>query len=326
LPFCVERLISATVKCAAVGFGIMLLVAYSRCQPTSTPPAVPPSIQAQLDQHCSEMVNRLHDKGEQSESDKRSKKNVFYSWKLNTCVEATIDPVEWSYEMTDATYGFFRAPKWITSKKPLDFIREDSIGWVEAEGYWQSIDPSPEKKLIPMIDAKIDCTRSEGVCREIDAEITIGVLNSNSSDYQISSWDDSGIVAEDAGSGSCAIGHRLMVDFKSKSVSVVDFPTKVSANQFCEAFKWVNSYALHGGDYMLMGLNMIFYCDVHGASSAILSKVQERHGDISELTYSLWQDNGEGGPPATIKTPEKPYSQDRCARLFENKMQELMNQ
>ena len=125
------------------------------------------------------------------------RESAFYSWKLNTCVETTIDPVGWSYEITDATYGFFRPPKWVTSKTPLDFIREDSIGWVEAEGYWKSIDPSPEKKVIPMIDgAKIDGTRSEGICREIDAEITIGVLNSDSSDYQISSWDDSGIVAE----------------------------------------------------------------------------------------------------------------------------------
>ena len=186
-----------------------------------------PSVQAQLDQHCSEAVNRLHDNEEQSETDKRLKKGAFYSWRLNTCVETAVDPTGWFYEITDATYGFFRSPKWITDKRQLTILREDSIGWVEAEGFWEPIDPSPNKKLISMIDAKIDCTRSEGICRENDAEIAVGALTSDSTDYQVSSWDNSGIVAADEGSGLCSTGHKLMIDFKTNAVTVVDYPTKI---------------------------------------------------------------------------------------------------
>jgi len=301
--------------------GILSIAA--ACSSSQDAPKVPPSVQAQLDQHCLEAADAWSDRDADSEDQKAIKRGAFYSWKLNTCVKTTIDTKPWSYEMLDATYGFFHPPKWIAAKSPLKIIRDESIGWASAEGYWESIDPSPEKKLVPRIAASIDCNRSEGTCREIDAEITIGALSSDSSEYRISSWDKNGIVAEDEGHGSCAIGHRLMLDFKTNAVSVVDYPTKIANTKLCEAFQTVNSYALHGGTYMLMGLNMIFYCDINGADNALLSKVRERHGDISELEYSLWQDNGEGGPPATVKTPEKPYSQDRCAQLFKKKLEEL---
>jgi hypothetical protein len=306
-----------------MGLGIFSIAAYCNCQDALTPSKVPPSIQAQLDQHCLEAANAWSDSDARSEDQKTIKRDAFYSWQLNTCVETTIETKPWSYEMRDATYGFFRPPKWIEAKIPLSIIRDESIGWVSAEGYWESIDPSPEKRLVSRIAAKIDCTRGEGICREIDAEITIGTLGPDSSEYRISNWDKTGIVAEDEGHGSCSMGHRLMIDFKTNAISVVDYPTKIASTKLCEAFQTVNSYALHGGSYMLMGSNTIFYCDGNGADSALLSKVREQRGDISELTYSLWQDNGEGGPPATVKTPEKPYSQNRCAQLFKKKLEEL---
>ena len=313
------------MKTAAILGILSLAAAYGCCQDVPTPSKVPTSIQAQLDQHCLEAAEAWSDSHEGAEDQKTIKMGAFYSWKLNTCVETIVDTASapWSYEMHDATYGFFHPPKWIEAKSPLKLIRDESIGWVEAEGYWLSIDPSPGKKLVPKTAVKIECTRSESLCKETDAEILFGVLVPDSSAFSISSWDNAGIVAEDNNSGSCSRGHRLMVDFKKNEISVIDYPTKVNDTKFCEAFQTVDSYTLRGGSYMEMGLNTIFYCDVHGASVALLSKVKERHGDISALTYSLWQDNGEGGPPATVKTPEKPYSQDRCAQLFKKKLAEL---
>jgi hypothetical protein len=293
------------------------------CQKHTVSPAAPVAVQPQLDQHCLEAADAWNTSDARPEDRKPTKRSAFYSWKLNTCVETTIDTTPWSYAIQDATYGFFHPPKWIEAKSPLRITRDESIGWVTADGYWEPIDPSPEKRLISKIAAKIDCTRSEGICREIDAEITVGALASDSSEYRISAWDDDGIVAEGEKDAACSIGNKLMIDFKANSISVIDYPKKIETTDFCKAFQIVNSYTLRGGTYMLMGLNTIFYCDVNGADSTILSKVREYHGDIDALTYSLWQDNGEGGSPATVKTPERPYSQDRCAQLFRQKLGEL---
>jgi hypothetical protein len=67
----------------------------------------------------------------------------------------------------------------------------------------------------------------------------------------------------------------------------------------------------------------IFDCSWAGANSAIISKVQAFHGDVEDKAYSLWLDNGDGGPPATLKTPDHRYSQHECKRLLEKKLAEL---
>jgi hypothetical protein len=67
----------------------------------------------------------------------------------------------------------------------------------------------------------------------------------------------------------------------------------------------------------------VFHCGREGADSAILSKVREFHGLVADKTYGLWQDNGDGGLPATIKTPDHPYSRDDCKHLLKKKLDEL---
>jgi hypothetical protein len=86
----------------------------------------------------------------------------------------------------------------------------------------------------------------------------------------------------------------------------------------------VNPVAESNSDRLIkVNPNQIFDCSPFGANSAILSKVREYHGDVADKTYSLWLDNGNGGPPATIKTPDHPYSQDDCERLMRRKLEEL---
>jgi hypothetical protein len=54
-------------------------------------------------------------------------------------------------------------------------------------------------------------------------------------------------VADDSDEGECGIAHRLSIDFKSNSVTITDYPKKVSNGQECKEFQDANSYALHGG-------------------------------------------------------------------------------
>lgn len=157
----------------------------------------------------------------------------------------------------------------------------------------------------------------------------MGVLQADTEEYEISSWTDGGIEADDAGAGRCGIGHRLSIDFATNSVVVTDYPTKVDnsnpKNPFlsCKAIQSANSYALHGGSLIFSGQNELFDCSSDGVNNAILSKVIAFHGDVSDTSYSLWMDNGEGGPAATIKTPPKPYTRSDCERATAKKLEEL---
>ena len=85
----------------------------------------------------------------------------------------------------------------------------------------------------------------------------LGSLEPDTEEYEISSWTNGGIEADDAGAGRCGIGHKLSIDFASNSVVVTDYPTKIDnsnpKNPFlsCKAFQNANSYALHGGSLIL---------------------------------------------------------------------------
>jgi hypothetical protein len=67
----------------------------------------------------------------------------------------------------------------------------------------------------------------------------------------------------------------------------------------------------------------IFHCGPERADSAILTKVREFHGYVADKGYPLWQDDGDGGLPATVKTPARAYSRSDCERLLKKKLGEL---
>jgi len=73
----------------------------------------------------------------------------------------------------------------------------------------------------------------------------------------------------------------------------------------------------------IMGTDNIFSCTKDGINNVIISKVNELHGHVIDKPYSDWTDNGEGGPPATVKTPDHPFSQTDCKRAMDKVVSEL---
>jgi hypothetical protein len=145
-------------------------------------------------------------------------------------------------------------PKWTKTEIPLTVGRHETRNWkyVTAQGFWQSTSTSKDKQLLSPIAVKITCDGGEKICREADATVEFGaILSPALIEYEISTWADTGIVADDTDEGSCGIGHRLAIDFKSNSVTVTDYPKKMDNSELCKAFQEANSYALHGGQLML---------------------------------------------------------------------------
>lgn len=286
------------------------------------------ALQAQLDRYCQQ-----RGKEEIDNSDKPVRVEAFFSPRIDTCVQliVTDNPKSkyWDYTITDITNGFMRGPKWTKLEAPLRVYRDEEFGTAYAEGFWAATDPSPEKQLVGQTAVKIECTRDDHTCRESDASMLLGSLASDTEEYEISSWTASGIEADDTGVGNCGIGHRLSIDFASNSVVVTDYPTKIDNSNpknpllSCKPFQNANSFALHGGQWIYSGDNNLFDCSRDGVNNAILSKIAEFHGEVSDKAYSLWMDNGEGGPAATIKAPQKPYTRSDCERATRKKLDEL---
>ncbi len=278
-----------------------------------------------LNQYCAQ---REALKNRESRSDKTPllRSEALWGWQINSCVEVEVTGgEEWSYDLRDLTNGFFRPPKWVKYQLPLDVY--DYTSQARAEGYWEAIEHGTDKELVSGVAVKIECDRSDSLCRELQASNLLGILKPDSVEYAISSWTKNGIVADTADDTECGVAHRLSIDFASNSVTVTDYPKKLGGKNLagvgCQAFQKAASYALRGGEIMLSGQNMIFSCTKDGANNAILAKVREFHGDVGDKSYSLWMDDGNGGPPATVKTPEHPYTRDQCERLMEKKITEL---
>lgn len=145
--------------------------------------------------------------------------------------------------------------KWTKVEVPLKIYHRQyrsspSSGYASAEGFWQSTSASKDKQLVSPIAVNIWCSHSQKTCTESDATVSFGVLKAALLEYEVSSWTDDGIVADDTDEGECAIGHRLSLDFQSNSVTITDYPKKVS-NKQCEPFQNANSYTLRGGDLVL---------------------------------------------------------------------------
>jgi hypothetical protein len=281
------------------------------------------ALQSRLDTFCTQRGKESLDPNE-----KLKRVEAFYSSQINTCVQVEVSQSEkdWSYGLRDVTNGFLRGPKLSKSERPLTVYVHDygpNFARASAEGFWQSTESSSDKQLVAPIAAKIECNREDRMCRESDASVFVGLIQPESHEYRISSWTPDGIIANDTDEGTCGIGHRLSIDFKGNSVVVTDYPKKVSKDDSCKPFQTANSYALHGGTLGFMGMNQIFSCEGSGVNNAVVEKVTKLHGEVADKNYSLWMDNAEGGPPATMETPSQPYTQDRCERLMENKIIEL---
>lgn len=137
-----------------------------------------------------------------------------------------------------------------TGTKVVRFDFESADGYLPIEGMWYSTSANKEKQLIAPIAVKIGCSKSVHLCREVDATIAMGILQPDTTDYEVSAWDEDHIVAEDSDEGPCKISHRLLVSFKSKTVTLTDLPSQVDTAA-CNSYRDANSYILHGGQVML---------------------------------------------------------------------------
>ena len=137
--------------------------------------------------------------------------------------------------------------KWTKVETPLAVYVHK--GYASAEGFWQSTSSGKDKQLAFPIAISIGCTQSKMTCTESQASVVLGLLKADLVEYDISSWAEDGVVADNE--GSCGIGHRLSLDFKSNSVTVTDYPKRVLGGD-CQPFRDANSYVLHGGGLMMI--------------------------------------------------------------------------
>lgn len=67
----------------------------------------------------------------------------------------------------------------------------------------------------------------------------------------------------------------------------------------------------------------VFYCDKDGVDNVVLEKVEKYKGNLFEVPYKEYLDNGEGGEARAIKTPEKSYTREKCETMFDKKLSEI---
>jgi hypothetical protein len=145
-----------------------------------------------------------------------------------------------------------KEPYWYITDTGSKVVHFDGVdGFLPISGMWYATSDTQDKQLIAPIAVNIQCSKSDGTCREVDATVAMGaILQADSTDYTISVWNTEQIVAEDADEGPCKLSHRLVVNFKSKTVTLTDLPSQVDTKA-CNSYRDANSYILHGGQVML---------------------------------------------------------------------------
>ena len=73
------------------------------------------------------------------------------------------------------------------------------------------------------------------------------------------------------------------------------------------------SIILDGGK----NFNVLLHCDVDGADSVVLDKVRLLKGRVWNVSFKEWLDDGFGGLPRALKTPEKPYTKKDCELVLQ---------
>jgi len=148
------------------------------------------------------------------------------------------------------------SPRWTITDTGTTVLHDPypDNGYLVVDGFWVPTSTDKGKQLPFPMTVEIKCDRSEGLCRETQAEVSFGALIPSEELYLISSWSQTSVIADDE-SGMCHIGHRLTVNLKTKSVTVVDYPTAIKAdeNKLCKPLQDANSYVLHDGAITLNG-------------------------------------------------------------------------
>jgi hypothetical protein len=85
-----------------------------------------------------------------------------------------------------------------------------------------------------------------------------------------------------------------------------------------------NEWAVYDVHHSLLkDMFSLFRCNSGGVNNVLLEKARTFKGYLMNVTYSKFMDNGEGGTPATLKSPDKQYSRDKCEAVFQMKIKSL---
>jgi hypothetical protein len=116
--------------------------------------------------------------------------------------------------------------------------------------------------------------------------------------------------------------NRMKEEFKQNyaNLRTQDFysPAIEACIQIEESIVGVNVEIRDNSNSLLKGpSNLLLHCDVDGADSVIISMVREHRGAMFEVPFVEWLDDGFGGPPRTLKTPDRPYTREQSARVLD---------
>jgi hypothetical protein len=275
--------------------------------------------QAEMDAYCSTLAQENADPNDHSVE-------TFFSWKIHTCVQVEVDKVAkyWRYNLVDVSHGFLRAQPIVRIDTDITLLDTLSDGVEIISGHWVPTQSTKGNQLPSDVEANIECDRGARMCRESDGEIFGGELYSSARDYRISLWDRHGIVADGYDDEQCGVNHRLIVNVEGRSVILSDYPKKITTDPNCNALQAAHTSVLKGGGIMAgYTTGEIFSCFQEGVSSAIIAKVNQFKGKVSDKDYDLWMDDGEGGRPARSAKPSRMFSQADCDRAMQKKIAEL---
>lgn len=74
---------------------------------------------------------------------------------------------------------------------------------------------------------------------------------------------------------------------------------------------------------LLRDMVALFHCDRLGVDNVLLEKAKIYKGYLMNVTYSKFMDNGEGELPRALKSPDAPYSREKCEAMFQIKIKSL---
>ncbi|OGW77238.1 MAG: hypothetical protein A3J52_00715 [Omnitrophica bacterium RIFCSPHIGHO2_02_FULL_49_9] len=112
--------------------------------------------------------------------------------------------------------------KVVSSKKiiPSGFFNVFTFGdnYVSATGTWRGVN---QKIAYPVNAAKIECFKDQRICREANAELADSALMVNTTEWQITSWDDKEITIDHQSKCNTT---KMVINFKDKAVTQIRTP------------------------------------------------------------------------------------------------------
>jgi hypothetical protein len=63
---------------------------------------------------------------------------------------------------------------------------------------------------------------------------------------------------------------------------------------------------------------LLLHCDIDGVDRVKIDVVRELRGRVHSVPYARYLDDGVGGPPRALKTPDQPFSRQDCENVLKS--------